>query len=549
MPTARETFVKMPPAVSVLALSVLVAAPATAQDEPQDWPQDSVFYLAFVRSFADSTEGPLANDGVGDLRGMIERLDYLNDGDPTTTTDLGVTGIWLLPIAQSPSYHGYDTTDYYAVDDEYGTMDDLRELVTECHARGIKVVLDLVLNHSADEHPWFVESADPNSDKRDWYIWSDPRPEYRGAWGQVVWHDHMRAQADASYYGGFFHGMPDLNYRADAVTQEMRRVTEFWLDEANVDGYRLDAIKHLIEDGADQSSTPATIEWLQGYNAFCDALDRSPWLVGEVWAGPDEIARYIGNDLDTLALDSCFDFPLSYAITEGLRDGDPTRIRDELARSWETYGLRASPFLSNHDTTRTMSVLEGDERKARAAATLLLTAPGTPFIYYGEELGMAGTKPDPDLRTPFHWQADADTAGFTTAAPWRAPHRDVFTANLERQHANDASIWSHYRDLIRARRDLPPLRRGSVRVVDAGNDGLVAFLREHDGKRVLVVVSATGGLVREFGFDRDSLGLHPEQSGVDALTGNKTEPVPRRAPWRPFRTMPPHGSWVITLDD
>ncbi|MEQ8769039.1 MAG: alpha-amylase family glycosyl hydrolase [Phycisphaerales bacterium] len=543
---------------SILAAALLAATPAAPAQElagtaraesAHGWAPDSVFYLAFVRSFADSTQGPLAGDGVGDLRGMIERLDYLNDGDPTTDTDLGITGLWLLPIAQSPSYHGYDTTDYYAVDDEYGTMDDLRELVAECHARGIKVVLDLVLNHSADEHPWFIESIDPGSDKRGWYVWADPKPDYPGAWGQVVWHDHHRERAGASYYGGFWHGMPDLNYRSDALTEEMKRVTEFWIDEANVDGYRLDAIKHLIEDGPEQSSTPSTLAWLRDYNAFCDTLEPAPWLVGEVWAGPDEIARYIGKGLDTPALDSAFDFPLSYAILEGLRDGDPARLRAELARSWETYGLRASPFLSNHDTTRTMSVLEGNDRKARAAATLLLTAPGTPFIYYGEEVGMAGTKPDPDLRTPFHWQADADTAGFTTGTPWRAPHRDVFTANLERQQLDDASLWSHYRDLIRARHDLAPLRRGSVRVVDAGNDDLVALVREHEGERVLVVVNASGAIIRDYGFDDEELGVFPTRVGVDALTGNATAPVTAVIPWRPFRVMLPHGSWVIELND
>lgn len=530
--------------VSVLAASMLVAPVATADD----WAADSVFYLAFVRSFADSTEGPLAGDGVGDLRGMIERLDYLNDGDPDTDTDLGVTGLWLLPIAKSPSYHGYDITNYEAVDDEYGTMEDLQELVAACHARGIKVVLDLVLNHSSDQHPWFVESSNPDSSKRDWYVWEETKPEYLGPWGQPVWHDHQLETAGAFYYGCFYHGMPDLNYRSDDVTQEMHRVSRLWLERSGADGFRLDAIKHLIEDGENQSSTDATIEWLQKFNAFCEEVRPGAWVVGEVWAGPDEIARYYPQDDQPAALDSCFDFPLAYAITEGLRDTNAARIRDTLSASWDLHGLSGSPFLSNHDMTRTMSVLEGNEMKARAAATLLLTAPGTPFLYYGEEIGMAGTKPDPDLRTPFHWEMDGETAGFTAGEPWRPPHRDVFTANLERQRPDGDSLWSHYRNLIHARHDLAPLRRGSVRVVDAGHEDLVAFVREHEGERVLVVVNASGGFVRSYGLDAAAMGLRVQQGGTNVLNGKLTDRVPLRTPWRPFRVMLPHESWVIELD-
>ncbi len=530
----------IPTAVALAAL----AAPAPARD---DWASDSVFYLAFVRSYADSTEGPLAGDGVGDIRGMIERLDYLNDGDPSTDTDLGVTGLWLLPIAQSPSYHGYDTTDYYAVDDEYGTMDDFKELLAACRARGIRVVFDLVLNHTSDQHPWFVESMDRDSDKRDWYVWRDPKPEYAGPWGQPVWHDHWRDPAGAFYYGCFYHGMPDLNYQSDAVSERMLDVTRFWLDEVGVDGFRLDAIKHLIEEGENQSSTDATVAWLRDFNAFCNEIKGDAWVVGEVWAGADEIARYLPSDEHPAALDSCFDFPLSYAITEGLRDGNAARIRGQLADSWSLHGTRASTFLSNHDTTRTMSVLDGDEGKARAAATLLLTAPGTPFLYYGEEIGMIGTKPDPNLRTPMHWTRDADTAGFTTGTPWRGPQVDIRARNVERQQADASSLWSHYRDLIRVRRDHEALRRGSYQPVDAGDERLVAFIRERDGRRLLVLVNASDDAVRPYGFDAAALGLESGWTSTEILGGRETQPVPDGRAWKPFRLLRPHGSWIIDL--
>ncbi|GJM18138.1 MAG: alpha-amylase [Phycisphaeraceae bacterium] len=530
--------------------AALSAAPANA-DEPH-WAADSVFYLAFVRSYADSAQGPLANDGVGDLRGMIERLDYLNDGDPETDTDLGVTGLWLMPIAQSPSYHGYDTTDYEAVDDEYGTMDDLRELVDACHARGIRVVLDLVLNHTADEHPWFVDSAQPGSGRRDWYIWRDPKPAYKGAWGQTVWHDHQRERAGASYFGGFHHGMPDLNYETPAVTAEMQRIARFWIDEAGVDGFRLDAVKHLIEDGEDQSSTDATIAWLRGFNGFCDSVRADAWLVGEVWSGPDEIAKYIGADLTTPALDSCFDFPVAYAILEGIRDGDGARISAELARSWELHRGRSSPFLSNHDTERAMSVLGKDERRARAAATLLLTAPGTPFIYYGEEIGMTGTKPDPNLRTPMQWTWHPVTRGFSTVRPWHPVQEDAASVNVETERRDPISLWQHYRTLIAARQDMPALRRGSFTPVDAGAAGAVAFVREQatGTRRVLVIVNATDDDINSYTIDAEQLGLAPGAAGRDVLSGAETAPVPAEDPraWRPFAAaLDPYESRVIDL--
>ena len=241
-------------------------APAIERVEPvlDAWWQDAVFYEVFVRSFADSTTGPLANDGVGDLRGLIERLDYLNDGDPNTTDDLGVTALWLMPICESPSYHGYDTVDYYAVDQEYGTNDDYRELTDECHKRGIRVIIDLVLNHSSSDHPWFQESTRPAAPRRDWYIWDDAEPGWKGPWGQPVWHGSPAGDG-SHYYGLFWSGMPDLNYHNEEVTREVFELIRFWLEDMHADGFRLDAIRHLIEEGQVQENTPATHAWLRRY--------------------------------------------------------------------------------------------------------------------------------------------------------------------------------------------------------------------------------------------------------------------------------------------
>ena len=211
-----------------LASSVIVA-PADA------WWNDTVFYEVFVRSFQDSD-----GDGIGDLQGLIDRLDYLNDGDPATASDLGVTGIWLMPVAQSPSYHGYVTADYYTVEQDYGSNEGFQRLIDEAHRRGIKVLVDLVLNHTSIEHPWFIDSASgPDSDKRDWYIWRPSDDGSRAPWvgGGPVWHK----QGDAYYFGLFWEGMPDLNYRNPEVTAEMQNAARFWLEEMGVDGFRLDA--------------------------------------------------------------------------------------------------------------------------------------------------------------------------------------------------------------------------------------------------------------------------------------------------------------------
>ncbi|MES2484846.1 MAG: alpha-amylase family glycosyl hydrolase, partial [Bacteroidota bacterium] len=196
------------------------------------WWNETVFYEAFVRSFKDSN-----GDGKGDIQGLISKLDYLNDGNPNTTTDLGVTGLWLMPIMQSPSYHGYDVTDYMAVEQDYGTNADFQQLITECHNRGIKVIIDLVMNHTSNQHPWFVASTNPTSDKRDWYIWEDTNPGTPGPFGDA-WYQNNGAY----YYGAFYSGMPDLNFNNPEVHQAFEDVSEFWLTDMHVDGFRLDAV-------------------------------------------------------------------------------------------------------------------------------------------------------------------------------------------------------------------------------------------------------------------------------------------------------------------
>ncbi len=233
-----------------------------------------MFYEVFVRSFADSD-----GDGIGDLRGLTSRLDDLNDGDPATTDDLGVTGLWLMPVAESPSYHGYDVVDYRAIERDYGTAADFRALMAAAHERGIDVIVDLVLNHTSRDHPWFQDALTPGSAHDDWYIWADERPGSAGPTGRRVWH----AAGERFFYGYFWDGMPDLNLANPDVTAELDAIGRFWLDEMGVDGFRLDAARHLIEDGRQLENTPATFEWLAGFRERLKADHPDALVLGEVW--------------------------------------------------------------------------------------------------------------------------------------------------------------------------------------------------------------------------------------------------------------------------
>jgi glycosidase len=475
------------------ALIALAAAPSamgdpsnktTDRDPDPDWWKSAVFYEIFVRSFADSTEGPLAADGVGDIRGLISRLDYLRTDNRFDHNDLGINAIWLMPIAQSPSYHGYDVTDYTRIDDEYGTNDDFRALVDACHARGIRVIVDLVLNHSSHQHPWFVEAtSSPDSPKRGWYTWSNEDPGYRGPWGQQVWHRTSRDNGAPFYYGCFSSQMPDLNVQNEDLTRELKDIARFWIEDMNVDGFRLDAIKHLIEHGEQQENTQDTIDWLEDFHAYCESLDPEFFAVGEVWSSTDEVKRYIPN-----AVDTAFEFDLSGAIITAINEGNAAPIEDRLAIINSAYDTPVATFLTNHDQARLMTQLHESEPAARAAASILLTIPGVPFIYYGEEIGHTGGKPDPNIRTPMQWDARGEQ--FSAADPWHAPQPNADTVNVETMRYGN-TLLKHYIRMIELRLNTPALARGDLSLLKSDHDGILAFERETPDQRLLVVTNTT----------------------------------------------------------
>ncbi len=499
------------------------------------WWNDSVFYEVFVRSFYDSN-----SDGIGDIDGLIAKLDYLNDGDPNTTTDLGVTGIWLMPIMASPSYHGYDVTDYNTVNPQYGANDDFKRLIAEAHKRGIRVIIDLVLNHTSSQHPWFLESQNPQSAKRGWYVWSETQPAGQG------WHPGKNG---GFYYGYFGDGMPDLNYKNPAVTAAIDEIVRFWLTDMQVDGFRLDAIKYLYEDGKRIEHLPATHAWLREFNQFYKGVTPGvapqAFTVGEVWSDTDTSAKYVGNELDTV-----FDFTLADAIIRSALSGkqvDVERAQQNVIRAYPPGQF--ATFLSNHDQNRTRTRLLDDEQ-AKTAASLQLTFPGTPFIYYGEEIGMEGKKPDENIRRPMQWTAEG---GFTTGKPWHDYFPDIQTRNVAAQEADPNSILNHYRALLRLRNEHEALRVGDWQAIDTGSPAVYAALRWTARERILVLINLDSKAITDYSLNLAdgplTPGLQPtlllgQTERLDAPTINVVGGLDS---YRPLETLPPRSTFIIQL--
>ncbi|HVO70375.1 MAG TPA: alpha-amylase family glycosyl hydrolase [Aggregatilineaceae bacterium] len=527
-------------APEVKALAALPAFEVPVSTGPLPWWNDRVFYEIFVRSFYDSN-----GDGIGDLRGVIDRLDYLNDGDPATSTDLGVTGIWLMPIMESPSYHGYDVIDYYTVNADYGTNQDFRNLVQEAHKRGIAVIVDLVMNHTSNQHPWFVASSQGDPTFNDWYVWSDTDPGYRRPDnGAPVWY----ASGDRYYYAFFWDGMPDLNYTNPAVTHEMDRVIRYWLTDMGADGFRLDAVKHLIEAGPVLENTPATLTWLQGFHSLVRSINPDALTVGEIWDSSDTIRQYVGDKVDI-----AFEFSFAQAVLNAAQ----WQIAEPLILAEDTVVVTYPPqqyatFLTNHDQNRVMSQLSGDVGAARVVATILMTSPGVPFIYYGEEIGMTGTKPDERIRTPLPWDGTRVTAGFTMGVPWEILGTGYSTVNIASQTDDPGSLLSHYRRLIHLRNEHPALRTGSIQLVDAGYPAVYSFLRYADDEALLVVVNLSAETVTSYGLTV-AQGLLTGELTVSLLLGDGyvTPPVLTDSggftDYKPLASLPPQSSFVIRL--
>ncbi|MCZ7571772.1 MAG: alpha-amylase family glycosyl hydrolase [Ardenticatenaceae bacterium] len=535
--TTAPTASSFPPAPTLLPPPREPVATGTAG---LPWWNDRVFYEVFVRSFYDGN-----GDGIGDLQGLISKLDFLNDGDPTTGSDLGVTGIWLMPVTESPSYHGYDVVDYRQIERDYGTNEDFKQLVAEAHKRGIALIVDLVLNHTSIQHPWFRDARTPGSERDAWYIWRTEKPNYRGPWNQPVWYQ----AGDRYYYSLFCQCMADLNYENPAVTEAMDGITRFWLQEMDVDGFRLDAMKHLIEEGQVQENTPATHAWLEGFHRFVRSIAPNALTVGEAFGTPaQELVKYTSGEVDI-----AFEFTLAQAMLDSVRQETQGPVSLAQAPAIRLYPQgQYAVFLTNHDQNRVMNQLGDDLAAARAAATLLLTNAGVPFIYYGEEIGMRGQKPDQNIRTPMQWDATERTGGFTTATPWEPLAPGYRERNVAAQTADPGSLLSHYRTLIRLRQDHPALRVGDFLPVDSDARPVYSFVRHSAGETLLVVVNLGQEPVSDY---RLALKEGP-LSGTPGATlllgeGQPTAPTPNAAggfdAYTPLPTLAPHSSTIIQL--
>jgi alpha-amylase len=468
---------KLTVAAMSLTLAISLSTGVNAETVMESDSKNGVYYEIYVNSFYDSD-----GDGHGDLKGITKKLDYLNDGNPNTKKDLQVNGMWLMPINPSPSYHKYDVTDYYSVDPEYGSLADFQKLIKEAHKRDIKVIIDLVVNHTSSEHPWFKEaSTDKNSEYRDYYVWADEDTDLneKGPWGQQVW--HKNPNGEGYFYGTFWSGMPDLNFDNPKVREEIINIGKFWLNQG-VDGFRLDAALHIFE-GETPEGAKQNIEW---WNEFRDAMKETnpnTYLVGEVWEQPEVVAPYYQS------LDSLFNFDLADKIVNSVKNGTDLGVAtaasstDELFKTYNPNKIDGT-FLTNHDQNRVMSELNGDVNKAKTAASILLTLPGNPFIYYGEEIGMTGQKPDELIREPFRWY-EGDGKGQTS---WETPVYNVGHngVSVEAQDNQKNSLLNHYREMIRVRQQHDELVRGNLESIQVDNSQVIAYSRSYEGKSIQV---------------------------------------------------------------
>jgi len=448
----------------------------TAAAEVDEQPS-TVYYEIFVRSFYDTN-----GDGIGDISGVTAKLDYLKD--------LGIGGIWLMPINPSPSYHGYDVTDYYGIQPQYGTMEDFKKLLDEAHKRDIKVIMDLVVNHTSNEHPWFKAAAsDKKSRYRDWYTWSKPDQTLAsdGATGAQPWHK----SGDDHYLGIFWEGMPDLNFDHPDVRKEMVKIGQYWLKQG-VDGFRLDAAKHIYEDFKSQGNLPTTKEknqaWWQEFRKGIEEVHPGAYLVGEVWDSTAKIGPFLAQ-----ALDSCFNFDLSKTILSTVSSEKATDIAFNLERIYSYYAKNSNgafvdaPFLTNHDMNRTMSEVKGNPDHAKMAASILLTLPGNPFLYYGEEIGMLGMKPDEQIREPMVWST-ATAGGAEGQTKWEPlVYNKDMKQGVAEQVKDSESLYNHYKKLIQWRNAEPALHEGGIASYKFDNANVLAYQRLTAQAKVLVV--------------------------------------------------------------
>src|ERR671918_650515 len=483
-----------------------------------EWYKDAIFYEVYVRGFYDST-----GDGVGDFRGLTQKLDYLQW--------LGISCIWLLPFYESPLRDGgYDIGDYYAVLPDYGTITDFKQFLSAARDKGIRVIADLVINHTSDRHPWFQEArSSPDSPKRHWYVWSDSDQKYSQA--RIIFTDTERSnwtwdeQAGAFYWHRFFSHQPDLNYDNPEVRQAMLDVVSFWL-ELGIDGFRADAAPSLFErEETNCENLAETHDFLRTLRRFVEERYPDALLLAEANQWPEDVVQYFGNG-DEFHMG--YNFPIMPRLFMALRKEDRRPIVEILERTPDIpASCQWGMFLRNHDELtlemvtdeerdylydeyakdrrmrlnvgirrRLAPLLDNGRRRIELLHALLFSFPGSPFLYYGDEIGMGDNiyLGDRDgVRTPMQWSSDRN-AGFSRADFERlyfpAINNPVYgyqSVNVEAQHRHDTSLLNWMRQMILLRKEHHVFGRGTMRFVKPANRKIFAFVREHGDDRVLCV--------------------------------------------------------------
>ncbi|TVP61512.1 MAG: alpha-glucosidase [Leptolyngbya sp. LCM1.Bin17] len=500
------------------------------------WWQHGVIYQIYPLTFADSN-----GDGLGDLRGIIQRLDYLNDGNPDSQSSLGIDAIWLSPIYQSPMVdNGYDVSDYYDICPTFGSLDDFKQLVSEAHGRNIKIILDLVVNHTSNQHPWFIESSrSRDNPKHDWYLWLDPAPDggvpnnwiaYFGGPGWTFNEDRQQY-----YYHTFNANQPDLNWRHPEVRKAVYDLMRFWLD-LGVDGFRLDASStyskdELFRDNPVKFEATDRKDYNNQYHLYNKNLPENHYIIQDMRAVLEEYDERVligetfidsrlydsiifhGVDNNELHLPLTFEFALSPWYPGYIQREIEKKELITPPEAWPAY------FFDNHDLPRHLSrwidcsLCIDSEAIAKAAATLLLTVRGTPILYYGEEIGMVNHEDIPPemakdevvignidgevipsrdgTRTPMQWD-NSPQAGFSfgqDVEPYLPVNDNVKTINVATQIQDENSIWHFYRQLIQVHRNNEALHRGSWRSLIHYPYEHLAYLRQTDQQTVLVLIN------------------------------------------------------------
>ena len=445
------------------------------------------FYQIFVGSFSDSN-----GDGIGDIRGIINRFDYLNDGDINSGKSLGVQGLWLSPIFSSPSYHKYDAKDYYKIDWRFGEEKDLKELIDLCHERNVKIILDLAINHTSSQHEWFLAfkearmKGDTENEFYDYYTCVTTAEKVGGIQYQKI------AGVDAWYECNFSGDMPELNFDNPEVREAALDIAKYYLD-LGVDGFRFDAIKYIY-----YGDTARSAEFWEWYMDELEAIKPDIYCVGECWSGETEILEY----LDAM---NCFNFAMSQAegtVATAAKGNSGIVNYTKYVESYQKKVLAKNedamimPFLSNHDMDRIAGAFV-TENNMRMAANLYILCSGSPMIYYGEEIGMRGSRgganTDANRRLAMLW-GDGDTVKNPTGSTY-ADDKQI-KSNVEEQIEDEDSLYNYYCRLIAIRHRYPAIARGKYTSLDCGEKNLGGFVIEYEGESIVLLhnTSATDTL-------------------------------------------------------